>query len=758
MSSIHVALRPAASSSGSEGGLDGLLDLWVDGINVTARATDTQGLTLLAELAQATAGLRRGRLSRARAQLCADGDAWELGLEADGDFALLTVYRSGPAPEVTLHERRLSLVDLDEALRGALDEALTRHLPPGHRGVLESARAQLERAHTSAKPLPRNLVQDRVVVKTASGMEMQADASFRLGDAAPPETSGQVERADLHALLVPGRFRIAIGRRGITIARAHLFLLAERLVWLAEDAFESFQSSRPLFRRLQVEGLRIGVRRGPGNGNLALTIAMVAGDADRTLTLNELDTTDFVEAAALYAEALCDRFVAHDPRQRNNLRLSVLRESALGLRERLRELRLDDSLSNPEPDSYRSYGLPAVAPKLEGPLGLSADVRFTPKWVAAVPNVDLRSTLLVQDHFIVGSARELACLDPRSGQVRWRFSSERAATVATPHGIARLSSDGRLRLHALENGEVKFSTKLTPRSGGGAAGALVSSPGLPRLLLVAEGDRTITAVELQTGEVRWRHHASRASHFRLKRAGRLVLLTGGDSALSALDVVTGETVWRVRDRLPFTGDISVTGDSAFALSASAAGLSRLHHIELWTGRLLWSAELDEQAVPGQAPLATETSVVVATKDRRGTGLSAVDRASGAPLWTQEPGLSATNSSHLGLPDAVVVNSASGTLLCVDAESGHVRYSHVFSRQLDADQPRRLDPILQNGALFVPQHQVQILRPGDGEILGELPNDVIADWMRVDAQGSVYVAEESGHLAAYAVAPRLRLVR
>lgn len=758
MSSIHVALRPAHSSSGSEGGLGALLDLWVDGINVTARATDTQGLTLLAELAQATAGLRRGRISRATAQLCADGDAWELGLEADGDFALLTVYRSGPSPEVTLHERRLSLTDLDQALRDALDQALAQNLPAGHRGVLESARSQLERALASAKPLPRNLVQDRVIIKTASGMEMQADASFRLGDPSPGESPGQVERADLHALLVPGRFRVAIGRRGITIGRAHLFLLAERLVWLAEDAFESFQSSRPLFRRLQVEGLRIGVRRGPGNGNLALTIAVATGDGDKTLTLNELDTTDFVEAAALYAEALCDRFTAHDPKQTNNLRLSVLRDTARSLRERLRELRLDDSLSNPEPDSYKSYGLPSVAPKLDGPLGLSPDVRFTAKWVAAVPNIDLRSTLLFQDNFIVGSAREMACLDPKSGHVRWRFSTERAATVATPHGIARLSSDGRLRLHAIESGEVKFTTKLTPRSGGGAAGALVSSPGLPRLLLVAEGDRTITAVELQTGEVRWRHHANRPSHFRLKRAGRLVLVTGGDSALSALDVVTGETVWRVRDRLPFTGDVAVTGDSAFALSASSTGLSRLHHIHLWSGRSLWSAELDEQAVLGQAPIATSESVVVVTKDRRGTGLSAVASESGKPLWTQDPGLSATTSSHLGLPDAVLVNSASGTLLCVDGASGHVRYSHVFSRQLDADQPRRLDPILQNGALFVPQHQVQILRPADGEILGELPSDVIADWMRVDASGSVYVAEESGHLAAYSVAPRLRLVR
>jgi hypothetical protein len=67
-------------------------------------------------------------------------------------------------------------------------------------------------------------------------------------------------------------------------------------------------------------------------------------------------------------------------------------------------------------------------------------------------------------------------------------------------------------------------------------------------------------------------------------------------------------------------------------------------------------------------------------------------------------------------------------------------------------------VLRNGALFVPQHQVHVLRPSDGELLGTLPTDLIPDLLRVDDQCNAYVAEESGHVAAFGVGARLSLVR
>ena len=53
--------------------------------------------------------------------------------------------------------------------------------------------------------------------------------------------------------------------------------------------------------------------------------------------------------------------------------------------------------------------------------------------------------------------------------------------------------------------------------------------------------------------------------------------------------------------------------------------------------------------------------------------------------------------------------------------------------------------------------VHVLRPRDGKVLGELPTDLVPDRVHVDERGWVYVAEESGHVAAYAPAPTLRLI-
>lgn len=765
MSPVDVVFRHAQSESGTSPALLGLLDIVVDGINITARAGQIQGLSLLAELAHALASLRKGRSSRATAHLCRDGEIWELGLEADGADLLLSVYRSGSFPEVAVHERRVSAVDLDEALRDALAQALSGAVPTGHRSILETAAAQLSSDRRPAKALTRGLAHDRVVVRSPDGFEVLASAAFRIGPADPPDLDARVERSDLHALLASGLLQLKWGAKSCELKQVHLFLMAERLLWLAEDALDSWQAARPLFRRLTVEGVRLAIRRGPGDAPLTLTVTQgLPSDAsDDTPTrgasssLSDVSTIDFVETIAHLADSICERFIFHDPRQRTNLRLTVLMENARLLRDRLSELRSNDALTNGERESYKSYGLPGVTPQTDGTWSRSGALKFTPRWVAAVPHIDLKSTFLYHDQLIVGSAREITSLAPQTGSILWRIQSERAATVPTPMGLIRLHSDGRLRLHDYASGKMRWVTKLLPRAGGGAAGALVNTPGLPTLMLIAEGDRAVTAVDLLSGEVRWRHSSSRPAQLRLRRAGRLVLMSGGDSALTALDVTTGEVVWRVRDRLPFSGDIAIRGDSAFALSSSSVGAARLHHIDLWSGVTHATAYIDDQPLYGHAPFLTERHVVVAVRDRRGTGLVAFEQGSCESAWDHEPGFVAAGSSFLSLGDSLVANSASGTLICLEAETGYVRYNHVFSRPVDSDQPRRLDPILQNGALFVPQHQVQVLRPSTGEIIGDVPCDLIPDLMKVDASCNVYVAEESGHVAAYAASPRLQLV-
>ncbi|MEB2311962.1 MAG: PQQ-binding-like beta-propeller repeat protein [Sorangiineae bacterium] len=763
MSAIHVVVRPCPSSAAAAplAPLHGLFDVIVDGVNVTARVGEAQALTLLGELAHAVASLTTGRRDRATLQLYAADEAWELGLEADGADALVTVYRSGPSPEVAVFERRVRLAELRAAILNAIDDGPGDAPPRSVTRALAVARGVL--ATAEACPRAARAVAELAIAPRASrGFGFSARASFRqLGREARREAgdTGGLERADLHGLLVEGSLAVTARGRTASLGRAQLFLVAEQLVTLADEALDAWQGARPLFRRLEVGEARLAVRHGAGDGPLTVSIGGPALHArGEAVNFPEVAPATLAQAAVRFARAVADAFTAGDPGQGRNLRLAALTASAEALASRAEDAERDDSCENPDPESYRSFGLPRRATEVMGPWEHGGKMRFQPRWAATVPGIDLRATFLCGEMLVVGSARETASIHRATGVVAWRAPTARAACVVTPSGLARIHPDGRVMLHELDSGEVRFSVRVTPRAAGGASGAVVQAPGLPKLLVLAEGDRKITAIDLVSGDVRWRHALRRPGAYRVRRAGKLLLVAGGDTALSALDVATGEVVWRVRERLPFSGDTTVDHDGAFALAGTARGRARLLHLDPFSGKLRYSAELDERAAPGQAPLVTPEVVVVVTRDRRGAGAAAFSRKTGAPLWQHAPGLTAPTTAWLSVDDALIANSSAGTLVCIDANTGTLRYNHVFPRNVEADQPRRLEPVLRGGALFVPQHQVHVMRPRDGEVIGAVPSDLIPDLVRVDERCDVYVAEESGHLAAFGAGARLALVK
>jgi hypothetical protein len=765
MSAFHVVVRPRPDRAPSPAlePLYGLFDVIVDGVNITARIAEGFALSLLADLAHAVAGLSSGRSERAVVQLYAEDDVWELGLERDADDVLITVFRSGPAPDVAVHERRVALAAFRTGLAAALTEAPR---PPGTPEVttraLVAGRAALETAWPPSHRPPRVRVHSAITATPRGGFAFSASAEFRVLPEKRALTSRgtAVERADLHALLAHGSFAVVVRGRTAAIPSAYPFLVAEKLIPLADEALDAWQGGRAIFRRIQIGESRIGIRRGPGDGPLDVMVGSGFGAVEgKSVTFPAIDAIDFADSAVAFARHLAAAFVSNDPAQEKNLRLKCLVSAYEALADRVDEIGEDDSLTNPEPDSYRSY-----APK-HGPLSSAkgawahgGKMRFVPRWVATVPNVDLKATFLCGERIVVGAAREVACLDRTTGTVLWRAPTSKGGSVATPSGLARIEPDGRIILRDLDTGEVKFGTRIQPRSAGGATGAVVHTPGLPKLLVVAEGDRKITALDLVTGDVRWRHTGRRPAAYRMRRAGKLLLVTGGDSCLVALDVASGDVVWRVRDRLPFSHAMTIDHDSAFIVSGAPGGRFRLHHVDPWTGNVRFSVALDDAAPGTQAPLVTNDVVAVPTRDASGTGIRAFRRSDGTPLWDHAPGLASPLAAWLVVDDALIANSGAGVLLCLSSTTGEVRYSHVFAGSRDADQPRRLEPVLRSGALFVPQHQVYVVRPRDGEVIGTVPSDLIADLLRVDEQCNVYLGEESGHLAAFGAAPRLALVR
>lgn len=754
-----------------------VLDLFIHGSNVTARVAERHAACVLRDLALALADLVS--VPRGKRIVRFYEDAWELCVERLAASATLSVYRGGAEPTVLVYDRVVVFDEMCASVVDALDAALARRKSshPGSlakpandlvdaRSVLVTARAGalvFEEAMPESAPVSIDLDGDAPI-------SFAADFSMRPGPAAAAAATMEpaVERADLHALIVRGRMRAEIRGRSVDLGETYPFLFAERVLDLARRALDAWERGQPFFARVEAGGVMIGLRVVAADAPpAALTIS--SADAERTVsTFPELSLFDVVEAALAYGRGLVRALVRRDRTQAGNLRLAGFRRDLRAVGDVLREVRRQDARINPAPESYRAFAQRAGtrkgegAPASGGDLLSSARLRYSQRWRALVPGIDLRSTFLCGDRLLIGAALETFCLDRTTGELVWRKTTPRAVAVVTPAGIARIAPDGAIAVHDFATGDVTLRTWIAPRVSGPPTGAVVSTSGLPKILIVTEGDRHLVAIDLTSGEARWRYAWGRAGALRLKRVGKLLYVASGDSALTAVDVQTGAVVWRVRDRLRFCASPSIDHDGLFAVAGGVSSAATLHAIDPYSGRTLWNARIPSSpcTVEG-APLVTDDAVAVAVRDRRGLRISAFARETGAPLFHTDAPVAPVGTSWLAVDGLLVGNTPMGEVVGVDGTRGTVRWRASLGqgRTVEADVPRKLEPVLRSGALFVPHVDVHVLRPSDGAHLGTVgPCDAIPDLLRVDERCDVYVAEESGHMVAFGAGPRLSLVR
>ena len=112
------------------------------------------------------------------------------------------------------------------------------------------------------------------------------------------------------------------------------------------------------------------------------------------------------------------------------MRLSALDGAASALWDRIEDGRAEDSVTNPEPDSYKSFPAQRRRRQVSGRWEHGGKMRFVPRWVATVPNIDLSATFLCGDRLLVGSARETACIQRSTGGLLWRVPTSRARRAA----------------------------------------------------------------------------------------------------------------------------------------------------------------------------------------------------------------------------------------------------------------------------------------------------------------------------------------
>jgi hypothetical protein len=120
---IVIDRRPLRTASRATSPLHGVVDVLVDGTNVTARIGQDHALPLIRDLAHASYELASGRKHRVTVRFYDQRDAWAIGFERHGDQVLLSVFQGGVFPQVAVHDRA---VRGEALLRGmqALDDVM----------------------------------------------------------------------------------------------------------------------------------------------------------------------------------------------------------------------------------------------------------------------------------------------------------------------------------------------------------------------------------------------------------------------------------------------------------------------------------------------------------------------------------------------------------------------------------------------------------------------------------------------------------
>lgn len=735
-----------------------LLDMVIDGERFSAASAPDQAALVLRDLVSAGIAVLEGRSAKSIVPL---GDApWELCLVGAGSTVHVSLFRAGPLPDVKFLDRPVASTELAQQARVAF-ASLRDVVSPAFAMELDELIARL--AVAAASPAaPADRIPDQLVRWRSTAGDRPIELAFESVIAGAFSRDGDSVLADLHALLFRGRLTFDIrGQRG-ELAPGFVFLQLERLVSLCRPLMEACAQRRALHLRVAAGTSMLGLRLGT-DGKLALSIARPGA---ATFTAPALAPRDFVLPVVDAALAMARSAVECDRSRARNLRLRALRTEARAVRRIVANLNSVQSKVNDDPAPYRASAVGAKpnsghAPTSTIDLTYASRLRYAQRWRVEVEGIDLRGTLNCGDRMIVPGVRETFAIDKRSGRAIWSLPLTRAATTLAGGDILRLSSRGEVELRDVNDGEVLWQSRIAPRVGAPALACTVSAAGMPRVVVLAEGEKRLVALDLRTGEPRWRHTARSGGTFRLRRVGKLLIVASGDSSITALDATTGDVVWRFVGPATFHLTPTVYRDTVLALAgAPGRGPTRVFAIDAYTGALRWTAE--NQGSPMSVIVGAHDVVALAVAGREGAMIVAHDLATGALRFKAPLGTAAVPGNMLALTafdELVVANLPTGRVVAVDAAQEDVRWARTLAAPVADDTPRRMDIQLRAGALYVPQSSLAVLRPSDGGVIAQVEAcDLVPDLLQIDDECTMYVGEESGYLGCYELGARLAVLR
>jgi outer membrane protein assembly factor BamB len=318
----------------------------------------------------------------------------------------------------------------------------------------------------------------------------------------------------------------------------------------------------------------------------------------------------------------------------------------------------------------------------------------TPKWIFYADKTIISSPVAKDQIAFVKTSITLYALDVLDNKVKWEVSSSTKrdltySPVVVGSLVIVVENGSTLAAYSTESGNLIWKTPALQSIETGTD-PIRSIAFNNQYLYVARHDWDLTAYDLKTGKVIWKHDLPGRSGSYVVAHEKSVFLAAGEDTASILDANTGLDVWTY-DESGYFGPILLSGNTLYITDERHAALISL---DIDSHQIHWIRDLPIPTYEFSCMLEMGDNLLISSQK-----LAMVSKQDGSILWATD------NLGYLECPvllkNEIYIRNNQTDLYLFDKESGHEKGELQVRTNTVMKQDFFRGPIIANGLLVVP---------------------------------------------------------
>jgi outer membrane protein assembly factor BamB len=748
-----------------------IIDLVVDGNNLTAQITEESIFGFVAQLMEGLWSMAIGRNRKSIIEFHCE--PWELCLAADAEQVLVSLYSVDRRQRVVAHDVVVEASSLIDSVARAAEELLADLFSISESFASDpfvrrfsSVLGKLRRVHSLRFPVEQTASGGGRTLTSMTTSGRGVSISYTLeSDYHALQSYGGEQAFDQHALLAPGTLTFEVDGRQVVVCDRYPILAVREILTRVRELLAFMESSTSRFEcASKLYQMRLDVAAKGANWRVA--VSANSGTAPEELSYVGRPNA-VLDGLLTIAEMVIGDLEAENEHLELNQRFVDLRDESRELRSWHADFAdTNHYLEHPEQflvehGDLRPLTRESPDPSFAWPLG---DVRALypgRKWAFSAPKINFGAISTTAERLLVPTGEELVCLQVRSGAVVWRRSciagGKLSSYALAGDRVVAADEERKVRLLDLETGE-PIGTDVS-ELGSLVVGAVAYEDG--DLIAVADFHGGMIGLG-RGGELRWAHDTSHGLTTGVEAAGPVLCLLSSPGFALGINPANGEMLWKVRlgglaDAGPFAHQGRIY---TFSHDARTRQLTT-HAMFPFTGRTAWQLRL-EGWIAGEPDFIDQWMVVPIERHGK-IALVGVDVESTQPseVWRLDVLSAGVDRPTRVTPvqiDGVlhgVVRTDTAELTCFRIADGEIRWRREHERPSDL-LFRNLDLTVVRDAVLCVSERLQLRSLDDGRLLHEFGEVMVApEFVAVQRELDVVLGERGAErgdpdrLVAYA---------